>query len=324
MKMYLSYAVALSAITAGTASAEVTVFEKDNFSYSVSADLQIQLLQESGIDEDIDVNFDDGEIKNHFEYKLNDSLVGFGQLDFDVAQDDEVAREEAYIGLASGGLSFWVGASDYVTDAFGVERSIDVGDVAGDAFLLDNSDDLIGFGYETDLYTIKLSHDLEVEDDATSTDVFLESGFAGFSVALALQTASNIVLDTGNGGTLLTDADTYGISVAYDLADYGVALAYSSVDIDEAPDTINNLNVTGSAKVLPTTTVSLGFETVDVGGDANEALLGINDSDSWYLNAVYQFPDASNFSTFAEVGQTDVDGVDDIDAGFLAGLRLVF
>lgn len=322
MKMYLTCAMAMSALTAGTATAAVTVFEKENFTYKLGADLQIQLLQDSGVDEDLDVNYDDGELKNHFEYDLGNGLMGFGQLDLEIAKDSGVSREEAYVGLAKDNMSFFVGNSDYVTDGFGVEKNIDVVDVGGDVFPLDNSDDLLGFSFSGEQFEFALSHDLEVDDDTSSTDLILFTEIQGFELALAFQSASNLVIDTA-AGDVLSDAETFGISAGYGFGNYGVALAYSVADADEAPDTISNIHVVGSAKVTANTEINLGYDIVDVGDD-NAAQLGLADTDSWYLNAIYKFPNATGFSTFAEIGQTDVDGVDDIDAGFLAGLRLQF
>lgn len=318
MKKHVTCAVVLGSFTAGTASAAVTVFEKENFTYTLGGDVQIQLLQDSGIDEDVDVNYDDGELKNRFTYDLGDSLSAFAELDLEIAKGSDVSREEAYVGLQKNAMSFWVGASDYVTDDFGVERNIDVGDIAGDAFVLDNSEDLLAFNYSTELYSIGLSHDLEVDEDESSTDLMLFAEFQGFEVGLAFQSATNVEFDAG-----VSDADTFGVSLEYSAGMYGVGVAFSSLDIDEAPDTIENVHVVGTIKPWSTTEFNLGYEMIDA-GDENAAALGLADVDSWYLNAIYKFPQAKGVSTFAEIGQTDIDGVDDIDAGFLAGLRLTF
>lgn len=318
MKKHVTCAVALGALTAGTASAAVTVFEKENFTYELGADVQIQLLQDSGIDEDLDVNYDDGELKNRFTYDLGESLSAFAELDLEIAKDSDVGREEAYIGLKKNDMSFWVGDSDYVTDDFGVEKNIDVADVDGDVFALDSSEDLLAFNYSTDLYSIGLSHDLEVDEDESSTDIMLFTEFKGFEIGFAFQSATNVEFDAG-----VSDADTFGLSVEYSIGMYGIGVAFSSLDIDQAPDTIENVHIVGTIKPWSTTEFNLGFDMVDA-GDENAEALGLADVDSWYLNAIYKFPQAKGFRTFAEIGQTDVDGVDDIDAGFLAGLRLTF
>lgn len=323
MKKRITCAMVMTAVSAGTASAAVTLVENENFTYELGVDLQIQLLQDSGVDEDLDVNYDDGELKNRFEYKLGNDLVGFGQLDFEVAKGEDVSREEAYIGLEKNGFSFFIGSSDYVTDDFGVEQNIDVVDVAGDAFLLDGSDELLSFAYSTDLYSIGLSHDLEVDDDVGSTDLMLFTEVQGFGLAVALQSATNIGIDDSSGVEILSDADTVGLSVGYNLGMFGIGLAYSSVDIDAAPERIDNFHIVGTLEPWSTTEFNLGFDIVDV-GEQNSEVLGVADTDSWYLNVIYKFPEATGFRTFAEIGQTDIDGVDDIDAGFLVGMRLVF
>lgn len=319
--------IATLAVTSNAFAA--TLIEQGNFSYDVEGDLQIQFLQNSGVDEDLDINFDDGELKNRITYDLGSGLKAFGQIDFNISDDDSVGQEEAYVGMTYGPGTFLYGSTVYVTDDFGIENSIDVGNVAGDAFPADSSDDVVSFGYELDYGTgtasIGLSTDLEVDDDPSSIDLLAVVSFGPAKFGLAFQSASNLLFGE-DGGTLITsDADTYGISAKYDAGVVTAGVAFSSSDIDNAAvsDTIDNINVVLIAPVLATTDISLGYETIDV-GDSTQAGIGLADTERWYANVTYEFPEATDVTSFFEIGQADIDGVEDLDVGFLAGLRLQF
>lgn len=312
----------ISALAMSSGASAVTLFEEDNFSYELEGDLQIQLLQDTGVDEDLDINFDDGELKNRISYDLGNGLEAFGQLDFNVSDDSNVEREEAYVGMGYGSFEFLYGSTDYVTDDFGIENSIDVGGVDGDVFPVDSSDDVLAFRYKTNYgagdMLLGLSTDLEVNNDPSSIDLFALVSVGPAEFGLAYQSASNL----GIGGIASVDVDTFGISAQYDAGVVSAAIAYSSADVDGVafPDSIVNINAVLIAPILDTTEISLGYETIDVG---DSVVVGA-DTDRWYVNATYEFPQASNVSTFVEIGQADIEGVSGIDLGFLAGLRLKF
>jgi hypothetical protein len=46
-----------------------------------------------------------------------------------------------------------------------------------------------------------------------------------------------------------------------------------------------------------------------------------DDVTEWYANVTYKFPSQKNVSVFAEIADTDED---DIEIGYLAGMRLKF
>lgn len=319
--------IATLAITGNSLAA--TLIEQDNFTYEVEGDLQIQFLQDTGVDEDVDINFDDGEIKNRITYDLGRGLEAFGQIDFNISDDDTVTQEEAYVGMAYGPGKFLFGSTVYVTDNFGVENSVDVGGIAGDAFPADSSDDLLAFGYELDYgagkASVEVSTDLEVEDDPSSIDLLAVVSFGPAEFGLAFQSASNLIYGEDGVAVITSDADTYGISGKYDAGFMTAAISYSSSDIANTAvsDTVDNINVVLIAPVLDTSDISLGYETIDV-GDSAQAGIGLVNIDRWYANVTYEFPEANNVTSFFEVGQADIDGVEDLDAGVLAGLRLQF
>ena len=88
----------IAALAAANSASAVTILEKDSFKWGLKGDVQIQLLQQVGDDEALDVNYDDAEIKNLFSYDLNNGLTGFAELDLNLGRDT-MNTEERYIGI---------------------------------------------------------------------------------------------------------------------------------------------------------------------------------------------------------------------------------
>jgi predicted porin len=293
----LTLAAAVAAITTSGSVNAITVFEKDSFKWKLNGDVQIQLLQDAGDDEDVDVNYDDTELKNYFTYSLENDMTAFARLDYNVKDSSgTVDDEEAYIGIDFGGFKFWIGKDDYVTDDFGVEKNIDVVDFEGDAFPEDESDDLILAEFKAGSATIGFSHDLEVGDDElTSTDIMVSVPAGPVDLGLAFQSLS----ESG------VDADTFGISASGKFSGVKLGLAYSSRDVDGIADEFESTSF-----VVAASGFALGYEIEE---------LGSNEVKGWYANYTHKL--AKGFTAFVEVGDTDATNV---DPGFLAGLRLKF
>ena len=76
-KLTLSAAIAM--LTASGAASAITIYEDDNKNTPLK-DIQIQIFQDAGENEDA-VDFDDSELKNNITYKLNNGIKAFAQLD---------------------------------------------------------------------------------------------------------------------------------------------------------------------------------------------------------------------------------------------------
>jgi predicted porin len=90
--------------TTGTVQA-ATILKKDNLTYAVKGDWQIQYRQDMGDEQDSDLEYDDLEIKNSITYDLGNGLKALGQLDFgfknaadDSNNDAPPHLEEAWVG----------------------------------------------------------------------------------------------------------------------------------------------------------------------------------------------------------------------------------
>ncbi len=329
MKKFVSkmiLALIATALVAGSASA-ATVYEKDGFKYQIKGDLQVQLRQKIGEDRDLNVDYDDLEIKNRVSYDLGNDLNAFAELDFGFKEaaegdDDSINFEEAYVGMAYQDYSILVGNTDNAADEFGVFSGYEssIREDAFDAVGATSGNDLIRADLKfADMITVVLSHELEAENEdngeATSTEIFVGAEFAGFELGLAYQNAEKDVT---------TDADdlrTWGVSVAYDAKVVWVGADYSATE-----DELQEYNV---AVTVPISKVTLGagYSYIDVDEDATQTLksskgvIADEEASAWYLNATYKFN--KNVKVFAEIADNDIEGTD-YDMGYLAGMQVKF
>lgn len=316
----LTLAAAIAMIAASGTTTAATIYKGKGLSYTVKGDIQVQLIQDAGDDEDLDIEYDDAELKNSIKYDVGNGMTAFAQVDFDFKKqggDGNGKTEEIYVGLDFGGVKVWMGETDYVTDDFGVEKNIDVVDVEGDAFPEDASDDLIGVEFDAGPATIALSHDLDAddgEDEITSTDLMVSSKVGPVELGFAYQALTET--DFSGATEVETDTDTIGVSASGKFGPVGLGLAYSSRDEEAADDEFEVVNFVVSTKVAKTTSLNLGYDIEDkiIDGEMDEVK-------AWYANVVYKFPVAKNVSAFAEIADTDED---ETDAGFLVGMRVKF
>ncbi len=314
----LFYAVIGALFFAGVAQS-ATVFDQDGFTYKIKGDLQVQLRQDVGDDQNLDVEYDDLELKNSVEYDLGNGLSAFGQLDFgfkDAAEDDAPGPEleEAYLGFAYDKFSILVGKTDSSADEFGIEGTIEGNNCETYAFPEDNGDDLIRAEADFDVVKVVVAHEIKAEgedsENGSFTDIFVGAEFVGFEVGAAYQTYKD---DSSDDST-----NTYGVSLAYDAKVVYVGADYSLADNKEDNEELTVWNVFVSVPVMDTTKIGAGyiFNELDSDNASDDYEL-----EGWYVNAAYKFPKQKNVSVFAEVA--DDDG-EDSDMGYLVGMRVKF
>ena len=103
-----------------------TLLKKQNFTWSVNGDLQIQFRRATDTNEDVTIDFDDAEFKNEIVYDLGANVSVFGQMDIELSkgadvqatdvagnsidgETEAVGIEEIYVGIAADRLKFWFG-----------------------------------------------------------------------------------------------------------------------------------------------------------------------------------------------------------------------
>ena len=312
----LLLAVAVS-VAAGSASA-ATIYEGKGLTYKINGDLQIQLRQKVGEDKNPDLEFDDLEIKNYVSYDLGDDMKAFGRVDFgfkDAANNSEkaegkedVALEEAYVGLAFGNTSVSFGKQNFASDEFGIEEAIElVSDEDRFDAIETSGDDTIRLDIELENAYIAASYEMEAEGAGSENgeyfDLFASTDIGELTLAAAYQNATQNIGDD--------EIDTWGVSASYDAGFATFAADYSSSD--EGNNDSNQYNIAAVFAAASTTDVAIGMVNVDEDG--------ADDITEWYANVTYKFPTQKNVRLFAEIADSDEDGA---DMGYLAGMRIKF
>ncbi|WP_010323933.1 porin [Marinobacterium stanieri] len=304
----LLLAVAVS-VAAGSASA-ATIYEGNGFTYKLNGDLQVQLRQDVGNDQNAEIEFDDLELKNYVSYDLGNDMKAFGRVDFgfkDAAEDkqDGSKLEEAYVGMAFGNTSVSFGKQNFASDEFGVEKAYElVSDEDRFDAMGTSGDDTIRVDVEMDSATFIASYEMDAEGEASENgeyfDVFASFDVAALNIGAAYQNATpSIGAD---------DIDTWGLSAEFDAGFAEFAADWSSTD-----DIADQYNLAAAFKAGQTTKIAVGVVNTDPesGDDVTE----------WYANVTYKFATQKNVSLFAEIADTDED---DSDMGYLAGMRVKF
>lgn len=314
-KTLLALAVSLASVSAHA----VTVYDNDGLTYEVNGDIQLQLRQKAGIDQESDIEFDDLELKNHVSYELDDSTTAFGQLDFgfkDLANksDGKAELEEAYLGMAFNNIAVSFGKRSTAADEFGVGKAIEAGD--GSRFDTTDGDDVIHVAADLDPVTLIASYEMAAKGSDLANDdyfdLFALTEVNGLELGAAFQQFNQA---DGNGGESI---DTYGISAAYDFGMFDLAADYSSSDSDIETSDKNASQFNLAASFAATGETSVAFGVNDTSFDDKA---GKEDFMEYYGNVTYKFPTQSNVSVFAEINNTDLD---DSDMGYLAGMRVKF
>lgn len=319
-KVYAVGAVLAAAAVAGLMAPEsgraITIYEKDGLTYKLKGDWQIQLRQDPGHDQDLDVEYDDLEMKNSVVYQVTEQFSAYGELDFGFKNaadksdsDDSPHLEEAFVGFRYDGYNAQIGKSSSAADEFGVEQAIEtlLGDDAFDSVGATDGDDLIYVGALFNNFTVIVTHELEPDSEKSKnngefTDIFVGANFGPVELGAAYQDYEPY----GAGGSI----SIWGASAIFD-----AKFAEFAVDYSDAEDTESLWNAFVVVPVLDTTKISLGYQYKDFDDSS------LDEIGAWYVNAVYKIPSFKNVSVFAEVADTDEDNS---DPGFLVGSRLTF
>lgn len=321
MKKIVVGIIIASFLAAGGSAHAATVFQKDNFTYEIKGDLQIQLRQDPGDDQDMDVEYDDLEIKNKVSYDINETLSAFGELDFgfkdaaDKSNDDEDPHlEEAYLGFKIKDTKLFFGKTDSPGDDFGVTASYEtiVADDAFDEFGAVDGDDLIGISTKVgDMANVYAAYELGAESESSDQngeffDIYADVNFQGVTLGAAYQKLEEFGSDN--------DKNTWGVQASYDaeFAEFGADYSVTDDD-DDSDETVWNLFVEVPVKPV---NIAAGYVTLDYDdGSDDEKVAG------WYANVTYKFQTAKNVSIFAEISDSDET---DVDMGYMVGARLKF
>jgi len=313
MKKTLMLSLLTTAIMQSVNAAEI--YNDKGLSFEVNGDLQVQLRKDHEDDADLNVEFDDLEIETRVGYQLNESVDAFGQLSVDYKDaaegKDEYGAElsDAFIGFTFRGednsVTATIGMQDYASDDFGVEQAYEMdSDSSGFDAQGTSGDDVIRVDIEQGWLTIALSTELAAKGDSSeggeSYDVFAMASFNDIDLGLAYQSKADDVDEEL--------VDTYGVSIEYD-----AGFATFGGDYSKIEDGNTVYNIASTFKASKAIKIGLGY----VGTEPEDG----DTINEWYTNVTYKFPTQKKLSVFAEISNSDAQG---LELGYLAGVRLKF
>ncbi len=295
------------------------VFEKDNFTFSVGGDFEIQYRERAEPGDDAEIEYDDVELHFFGDYDVSDTTSVFNRIDLDfkgeIDNDDSAdVLDKAILGINWQNFKLGVGKDDYATDDYSPDFDYEMG--GNDAFPQDAGDDLI-FGTATfGDFQLRFSTDIGEGDDGEaedekSVDLIARYNFGGWEVGLAYQDftpGETIDEDTG-AITSADDIDTTGVYVAGKIGNFKTILGYS--DNDEG----SWIQAAGKYKISDVWSIAGGYETFSADADTE------SDIDVYYANLTYAL--TKHVKLFTEVGQEDENDGDD-EFGWLVGIQVRF
>jgi len=303
--------VCILAATAGllisSNASAIKLLEKDGFTLKLKGDYQLQLRKKTSETDNLNLEYDDLELKFHGDYNFGGGVGAFGVLDIDFkSEGDNDAKknlDEGYVGMKFGGFKIGMGKAKYVTDHFGVKVDYEMAPDTRFQEVASSGDDVIfgsiGLGGSSKLHfstDIAEGSDGEVKDES-SVDLRLTTKVAGLKLEVAYQ-------DYQADGDA-ESVDTIGVGIKGKLGKAGYGIAYSSNDegdqIDVSLKSKLGGNLVGAiaySNFSPETGDSVGY---------------------WYANITHVFH--KQVKLFAEIGG---DNKDNTDIGYVAGLRFRF
>lgn len=326
-------ATAALVVTASNASA-VTVFKDDKFKFNINGDWQIQVRQNPGIDKDLNVEFDDLELKNFAAYTLTDSLKAIGQVDLsaNAAADDPSKSpklEEAYLGFMLKDTTFLIGKTDSAADKFGVWGGLgfeflrggggndwvhksafgEWGNTSGDDLLMVKAPSIAGLPIG-----VIASYELAADSEKSAAN----GEFFDTVVNVQLPAAIKVKLAYQNNTPVDSDSfDIYGAQVSWKNKLFGLGADYSATDTDDD----GGGSITGfGCKYTGLKDFAFGAYYSIVSFEEE----GRDDVNGWLFNVTYYFN--KNVRLLAEIMDTDQedDNGDDYEMGYMVGMRILF
>lgn len=292
-------ATGLSALLFAANSSAITLYEKDELKLHLKGDLQVQFFQKPGADKDLDVNYDDLELKFGAVYSLESGMSAFGELDIDWknqgdGSDDDVV-DDAFVGIDFGAVSIALGRMVWGSDSMFSEQAIEMD--GGIAFVDTAGSDTVQLRYLSGDFEAILSTDLEEGDDESVMDLYIATKVAGANIALAYQSYEA----TPNTESV----DTVGLLTSFNAGPAKIGFDFSS------NDNLDAANVSASMPVADKTKAAIGITQLSPEQGEDEM--------HWYANVTRKMH--KQVSVFAEIGNSDID---DSDMGFLSGMRVKF
>jgi predicted porin len=296
----------LAAMACGVQAA--TLYEKNGTKVDMKGDMQIQIRQKVGVDQDPYFDYDDLTVGFYAEHKNDAEVTAFSHLKMDWKKQADgsakAAVDEASVGVAYGPVKVHIGRIDWGSDSFYACESIEIGaDVIAAPEVA---------GYETiqaildmGLADLVLSTDMEVEDNSSVAEAFLVTNpkkFNGLKLGALFQSFQP---ETEAGEEKPDTVDTVGVCVGYSIGKISLGADYTT------NDDMDVMNVCAKAKLPANSSIGVGYVMESPDED--------DEVGTWYSNVKHSL---NKYSTvFAEVGGNDEDNT---DIGYLVGMKVKF
>ena len=280
----------------------VTLYDNDyDLELSLKGDLQVQLFKEPGSNQDLEVDYDDLELKFGVNYSLNSDMSAFGGLDIDWknqgdGSDDEVV-DDAFVGIDFGVISVAIGRMVWGSDSMFSEQAIEMD--GGMAFADTSGKDTVQLTYSTDNFDAILSADLEETGDESALDLYIATQLSNAHVAFAYQSYT----ESHNEDSI----DTIAVFASIEAGPAEIGLDYSSND---------NLDAINLSASMP---IAMADKTKAAVGITQLSYDQADDELHWYANVSHTLH--QKVTAFAEIGNSDVA---ESKLGWLSGVRIKF
>ena len=290
----------LSTLLFATTGSAVTLYDNDyDLELSLKGDLQVQLFQEPGTNQDLEVDYDDLELKFGAKYSLGSGMSAFGELDIDWknqgdGSDNDVV-DDAYVGIDFGAVSVTIGRMAWGSDAMFSEQAIEMD--GGTAFAETSGQDTVQLAFSEKNFDAILSTDLEEEGDESAVDFYIGTKISSTHIALAYQSY------TENAGA--DPVDTIGVLANIEAGPADIGFDYSS------NDDLTAINLSASMPVAKRTKAAVGITQLSYDQTDDQLY--------WYANVSHKLH--QKVTAFAEVGNSE--NVDS-ELGWLSGIRIKF
>lgn len=299
MKKTTTIGALMTLLMTGNSTA-VTLYDNDyDFELSLKGDLQVQLFQEPGSNQDLKVDYDDLELKFGAKYFLGSDMSAFGQLDIDWknqgdGSDDDVV-DDAYVGIDFGAVSVAIGRMVWGSDSMFSEQAFEMD--GGIAFVDTSGEDTVQLAYSANDFDAILSTDLEEEGDESAVDFYIATKISTVHIALAYQSYT----ESANAESV----NTIGVLANIEAGPAEIGFDYSS------NDDLTAINLAASMPVAAQTKAAVGVTQLSYDQ--------ISDQLVWYANVSHKLH--QKVTAFAEIGNSDSA---DSELGWLSGIRFKF
>lgn len=295
-KTLLAFLVAGAATSANAA---VTVYDNDGISVDVTGAAEVQVYKDYGDNPDTDIRLDDGDIGVSAKLQLNQDWYALGAFAyaFESQGSGDVYNDELYVGIGSdtyGQLT--IGRQYLLVDDAGIGKDYEFG-TGGVDFVLAQGDEVYKYVYDNGSFYFGTSGLVQSSggtylpdsgeevsvNDTEAYDARIGFRYAGLDARFYYFTGQNVVNSlfvNSDGTNQVLDSEAYSVEAEYQVTDaVGVAASWSQID----------------------------YDSTDGSGRSREA-------DVWQVAADYQWNNTNFAAGFNLWDDTDVNGVEEVDA----------